>query len=125
MDRGCQLVLTTRAMADTGARKFDAYRQTMCKYFLNDHATVVTFEDSVNGCVMDIRHARHMLTLFKSSQQFDILSHECIVLVRLNGRPGHRDLRTSSTFARSNHQFPASAECVVLPMDECCVSHHF
>ena len=123
MDRGCQLV-TTRAMAARRARKFDTYRQTMGKpeYFLNDHAT---FEGSVNHCVVDIRHAKHMLTLFKSFQHFATLPSVCFVLLRLNGRPGHRDLRTSNTFARINHQFPASAECVVLPMDECCIFLYF
>jgi len=66
-----------------------------------------------------------MLTLFKSPQHFHTLPSECVVVLRLIGRPGHRDLRTSSKFAQLKHHSPASAEGVVLSMDERCVFVHF
>ena len=66
-----------------------------------------------------------MLTLLQSSQHFVTLPSECLVLLRLNGRPGHRDLQTSSKFAQVNHPFPPSAKGVVLPMDERFLSLYF
>ena len=63
---------------------------------------------------MDIRHSRHMKTLFKFSQSQHVgaLPSECVVLFRLRRRPWYRDLRTSSKFAQLNCHFQTGAKGV-------------